>query len=68
MFKKKKSEDGEILTGEAELAADETETELPVDEATKTIDTLQFQGTDMNEIVDVLPEQEATVPADLIII
>ena len=50
--------DNTLLSG---VSSSAPTAELPVDEATKTIDTLQFQGTDMNEIVDVLPEQEATV-------
>ena len=61
--------DNTLLSG---VSSSAPTAELPVDEATKTIDTLQFQETDMNEIVDVLPEQEATltmqstIPAEVI--
>ena len=54
MFKKKKSEDEEILTGEAELAAEETETELPVDEEPSAVEAAEAE-TD-------LPSEEGPGP------
>ncbi|MBR6290266.1 MAG: hypothetical protein IKR53_02380, partial [Clostridia bacterium] len=72
MFKKKKSEDEEILTGEAELAAEETETELPVDEEPSAVEAAEAEtdrpseegpGPESGEPDADKPENEGSEPA-----
>ncbi len=72
MFKKKKSEDEEILTGEAELAAEETETELPVDEEPSDVEAAEAEtdlpseegpGPESGEPDADKPENEGSEPA-----